>query len=541
VTGTEQNSAHDEFTAEDRTEFLVLTLAVAILSLLYIGLPNFRFFSDGVQFAVEMKYSSDWILHPHHVLYPLLPQIVRKLTGFGEGDMDFLVGWSHLMGILSLIGMVFLLRKLTDNMRAVIIGLVLFGLTNGVWYFSVTPNQNSTPLMFGVFTLLLIVDTSQRNLISTWRILALALMIAIATLGSQVNAALIFPAAAVMFHSSQSGRVKSAKSWFLILATILITLLTTILICVKFGKFSSAADFINWQNSYAYQSRWWVSGIGDAITRNIKGITELTCGNLSGDGGLFGPPNILARPVQIIVYLILLIEIFTAFAAYIKNKLRLPLQTLGLLVAIPIFLFSIFYIPQNMNLRVLYVPGFLIFLLPSIEQRYMSEKANPKLRILPILLLVLLLISNLLGKYLHERTPESNLFLQQTEEATRYISPDDIIIYPWTDDGHTQALYMQYYIGCDALTANKLMQIEAAIPEDDFRAFVFGPDRNRNVWLHDELIVPSGTGVWLTTRYEHVPSQEECHTFIQKWFGEDSGELENVFPWYYRFKLHDTD
>jgi len=538
VTGIKNNVDSTEPGIKDRTEFLVLTFAVAILSLIYISLPNYRFFSDGLQFAVEMKYSPDWILHPHHVLYPLLPQIVRRYTGFGDGDLEFLAGWSRIVGILCLIGMVLLIRTSTKNLRTVIFGLILFTVTNAVWYFSVTPNQNSTALFFNIFTLLLIVNTSKLERISLSRTLAISGMIAISILGSQVNAALIFPALYVIGRNSEIPIRKNQLLVIMPISALILSGLLTVLIGIHLGHFTGIGDFISWQRSYVFQERWWSNGFFDAVSRNAKGIIGIIIGDLvhpATQVELTGSA-LWIIPAQVIILLFFIIELTIAGISYMKNRVRTTLQTIGLLVSVPIFVFSVFYIPENLNLRVLYVPGFMLFLLPSIERRYLEKTVSVRMVLIPALILFMLFMANLGAKYIPESHPDTNPFLVEAGEASLYISPDDIVLYPWTDRGHTQSLYLQYYIGCDALTVNKLMDIENEIPEDGFEDFLFGPDGKRAVWLQMGLLRPEDLKSDLSSKYRKGPSDEEISAFISKWFGKDVAEPVPEFDSYVLMK-----
>jgi len=539
VTGIKNKIDSTEPGIKDRTEFLVLTFAVAILSLIYISLPNYRFFSDGLQFAVEMKYTSDWILHPHHVLYPLLPQIIRRYTGFGDGDLEFLAGWSRIVGILCLIGMVLLIRTSTKNLRTVIFGLILFTVTNAVWYFSVTPNQNSTALFFNIFTLLLIVNTSTIKRISLARTLAISGLVAISILGSQVNAALIFPVLHVIAGKSETPIRKNRLLVILTASVVIISLLLVALIGIFLGHFTGIGDFTSWQRSYVFQERWWATGLFDAVGRNVKGIIETIIGVAKFSGALGELPRsaLWIIPAQVIILLFFIVEFAIAGISYVKNSVRTTFQKIGLLVSVPILVFSIFYIPENLNLRVLYMPGFLLFLLPSIERRYLSKTVSARMILIPAVILFMLFMANLEAKYTPESHPDTNPFLVEAGEASLYISPDDIVLYPWTDEGHTQSLYLQYYIGCDALTVNKLMDIANEIPEDAFEDFLFGPDGKRAVWLQTELLRPEDLKSDLSIRYREGPSDEEISIFITKWFGDNFAEEGPAFDSYVLMKL----
>ena len=73
--------------------------------------------------------------------------------------------------------------------------------------------------------------------------------------------------------------------------------------------------------------------------------------------------------------------------------------------------------------------------------------------------IISLFLVNLIYGSIPFTKPASNPKLNETVALSDYVNQDTTIIYPWTDEGHTLSLYVQYYLECDALTINKLIEI----------------------------------------------------------------------------------
>lgn len=510
----------------NRTGFLAVILSLAVIALIYITIPCYSFFSDGIQFAIEIRYSSDWILHANHVLYPLLPQAIYSLIGgpaTGMGVLDFLVAWSNVAGIAAAVFMVLIFRACSMKSPAVVIGLALFAFTNGVWYFAVTPNQNSTPLLLNVLTLYVMILITNRGDRPNFReILLTSVMLVVSILSSQVNAALILPAIWIFSQGDESRRIDIRRAITVVLVTAIMLFLAVAAIGIFAGGFRTVADFIAWQHSYVFQSRWWPDSFGDAFERNLIGLLTVHIANLFPADGWWN--NWLLRLGQIYVIAFILFEFVIATLRYFRNVEKTPVQTIGLLAAVPVFVFSFFFIPENLNLRVLYIPGFLIFLMPSIAKRYSLDRFS--LKAWPVFLAAAaLLLVNLTTEYLPASNPSSNPRLVEAGELMQYVDPDDMIVYPWTDEGHTMSLYVQYFLGCDSLTVNKLIDLEKAGAVIGLIELLTGDDADRTVWIDGDILESDAVMQGMMERYDREYDQDEIDDFIARWLTPSEKEF----------------
>jgi len=523
---TGANTSTGKNSPQPRTYLLIfIVVLLAILN----G-SCYRYFSDGIQFAVELRYSTDWILHPHHVLYPLLPQVFYRVFGFdrsGLGELGFLIGWSKAMYLFSSIAMLYILRRCGFGLSGIVIGLILFMISHGVWYFGLTANQNSTPLLFHLLTLIAIQHVYlQKKPLNLLNILLVTLLIAVSTLASQVNAVLLLPFIYVLFVKSESGKGRTRNILLFILFAILILILLLIAIGSGLGGFSSFTDYVNWQYSYVFQNRWWSGSFQDGLLRNLKGLFTVHVAEIFSTWGLFGDwtgefgapawwYRLVLRLGQAFAAIALLNEFIRTCIDFIRRHVRKPVQTIGLLAALPILIFSIFYIPENLNLRVLYIPGFILFILPSIEQRYRFDNRPGLLSMTgwPVKFgLIALLLVNLLTFYWPCSTPACNPRLDEMVVMAEHVERNDFVIYPWTDEGHTDALYVQYFLDTEALTINKLIDIEREYGGAATREILTTSEGERTIWLHEDVINTELMG----GQYGSTVSSDEVAQFINR-------------------------
>jgi len=141
-----------------------LLIAGLLAAILYFGLPNYRYFVDGLMSAINMSEAQGLIVHPHHPLHPLLPQIAYLSTGgvTGWNELELLNVWSISIGVLGCWALIMVFRRGGMAIDTVLIGLGFFVFSRAIWYFCVTPNQNSTALTFHIFTLLAIAAYANR-------------------------------------------------------------------------------------------------------------------------------------------------------------------------------------------------------------------------------------------------------------------------------------------------------------------------------------------------------------------------------------------
>jgi len=529
---------------------IYIWLTITFIAVIYFSIPCYSFFSDGIQFAIQFAFSSSWTLHPHHILYPLLPQVFYSLSGgpdSGTGALDFLAQWSQITGLLSCVVFALILSRSSFKTPSVITGLLLFAFSNGVWYFSVTPNQNSTALLFHLTTLYALVHYgSIGKPLSFKQILIISVLVCLAILSSQVNASLVIPALWLIHEKRAANQKNWPSSVLFIFLTVFLLVFIVGIIGFFVGGFRHIMEFVSWQNSYVYQSRWWPDSPADGFSRNVVGLFTVYIAEAFSPGGLvsnwfsdFGSATwFRAFPVRIgqaFSVIFILFELYHAINFCRGQNKRNPVQTIGILAALPVLIFSIFFIPENINFRLLYIPGFLLFLIPSIEQRYMLNKFRIG-KAWPLLLVVAaLFLVNLASLYIPASNPVSNPRLVEVGELTEYVSPDDMIIYPWSDEGHTQSLYAQYFLACNAFTVNKLMEIESEFEESTFPAFLTSV--GGNFWIHEDLVDGDESSESIASLYNNDLTQSEIAGFVQRWFRPTGDEIQTKSNRYLRFEV----
>jgi len=244
-----------------------------VLGLVCVTFPSQRYFADSLDYAYNMDNSTGWIVHPHHPLIPLLPHILFKLLGgIGSGlkGLDIMMFWSMMAGLTSSWAILIAVRRMGLSIATMILVAGLFAFSRGVWYFTVTPNQHSTSLMFCMLALLPMLLALRRypDGPDKSQVILMAVMTSLGILTSKLNAGLILPATYLIFANRMPMNLRY-KNLAIFLATVgIVTAGLFIVLGAGFLRISSIQEFIAWQNSYVYETRWWPNSLIDGIQRN---------------------------------------------------------------------------------------------------------------------------------------------------------------------------------------------------------------------------------------------------------------------------------
>jgi hypothetical protein len=447
--------------------FLCLAAAVALVAAVYIGLPCYRYLSDGLIAAIRMRDSGGLYVHPNHILFPLLPSLLHKLLyffGVKLNELESLFLWSIDCGLISAIMLMGALRLYRVSIPGILAGLGLFAFSNAIWFFSVTPNPSSTALVMQMLGLLAIAyaATSLPEPLPTRVILRIAVFISIAILGSQLNVSLLLPGAVTVMSGNGPSALKVRKLILLLLSVAAFTLTLYILAGFFFGNVRSPAEFIRWQHSYVYGERWWTSGLADSLKSTLVGATKVHLDgvfNMSGFGaqapGLSGWTRLAASLVlkagQVTVLVFLAIETILASIAWLKGRRRLTIQTIGIAAWLPLALFMFFWTPETIHYRILYVPGFLLFLIPHLDQRIRVPRFSFRQAWPVFLVIAIMFLSNLFVRFIPESNPLNNPYYYEIKNLAKDCTPGSVIVYSDNDEGRIRAMYADYFIGCDTM------------------------------------------------------------------------------------------
>ena len=334
-----------------KAQTAALFTGLVIISILYFSFPCHRYLSDGLKAAIQMRDSGGLYVHPNHTLYPLLPGLIYRALGgeiFSGIEIEILLLWSMLAGIVACAGLVLSLRARSLSVAATLISLGLFAFFKAVWYLSVIPSPSSNALAAQVcgFAAIVLVSRSLPAGPSRTGVAIMSVFSALAVLGSQLNAVLM-PVAAVVIYLGAKPKLEKHKDLFVFLAITLAIVLGVSIVCgAALADVRSLGGFIMWQHSYVYDSRWWIHGLNDAIYRNWAGLNEsilafpFRLDNLYGNWMIeFPEPNfwwrLLIRSGQALAMIFLFIETVRAAMSYIKGTVRTFIQTVGLIAALP--------------------------------------------------------------------------------------------------------------------------------------------------------------------------------------------------------------
>jgi hypothetical protein len=496
---------------------MVLYLGAAIVAAIYFTIPNYRYFVDGLMAAIDLRDKGlAWIVHPHHPLHPLLPQLVYRMIGreaSGMSELELLQIWANFAGTLACWAFVVLLRTGRMAVFTALLGLGFMAFSRAIWYFSVSPNQNTTALALQVFTLLAMVSLLQQagERLTRGQTIGIALLTSLAILSSQINAVLLIPGAYLMLRGEGPLRCRIPGLLFYVAVTAVATIGAYLLLGVFLLGFRSPAEFLFWQHSYVYESRWWAQSFGDAIKRNILGLSNVLIASDFKDFISIGSSqsgatreallkHLPAIGVQVVILLFLLFETVDALYQWMRGNLRLPIQTLGLAIAVPILLFSCVWTPESSNYRILYIPGWLLLLLPHLERQAETHRFNP-VRAWPVLVVLLLLFTvNLTKQALPQSNPTESPYVYEITKLSG-VGPGDYIIYSGTDAGRLRQIHAKYFLRCDAVLEQVFLREYRENP-DEVAADLRARHQAGHILLaHEDALFSEEDREWMNRQY----------------------------------------
>lgn len=504
----------------EKADKLIPFAAFAVLAFLYLAFLNHRYFVDGLNVAWILETQDKLAVHPHHPLFPLLPQILyQMLGGIGSGSdaLGLVIIWSLVFGIFTLWGVQFILKSSGLPLAAVLWAIFLFAFSNGFWYFCTTPNQYSMTLAFQVFTLIIMVPiASGKTGLTTGKAWIIAILTGLAMLSHQVNALMLLP----ILYFSLTSRNRLINLAITVGGAILVTVVVTIITGVFLEGNSSVSEFIAWQKSYVTRSMYWADNPLDSIVRSFRGIIENHLAHAFHSEGLFGDWQdsfgsplwywrLLLRISQAFVLVFLLYLTIRSGIDWYKNRPRNPLQTLGLLFALPFFIFCFFFTPDSTNYRIFYLPGFILFLAPGTSELFHLRKLDYKRAWVLILLILTLFCTNFITKYLPESDATKNPYISEATFLAQSIGPGDLVVYSGTGDDFLRMHYFKYYTHAEATFLPELIEIV----------------RNNPDALIEDIQKRTDEGFFILIHEDAITSPEEVHA-VNDLYGTNIGDTE---------------
>jgi len=466
-----------------KSAIFAMTISITAIAVLFFCFPCHRYFVDGLMYSITIQDDpTRWIIHPHHPLFPFLPQVLYVLMGTtssGFSELELLLSWSIFAGVISAWGVMVVLRAGRLTPASAITGALFFSFTRATWYFSVTPNQNSTALASQILALLAIVFVFGRKSgeNSRSKLVIAGILSGLAILFSKINAIVLIPVVYLLLTQRKESGVRIKQTFQYLSVSIITALGIYIVLGFVFGGYRSPMDFLSSHHSYVYEGRWWISGFMDAIQRNFEGLVSVQIAGAFDSYGLFGNwaegfgssvwfIKLGIRIVQIFILAFLLIEIICAVGYLVKSEKKHLVQITGLAVLLPVVLFSLVWAPESSNYRILYYPGLIMFLMPSIESRYWPEGVRLR-RAWPVFLFIILLFGNNFAfQFYPQSDPLRNPYNYEAYRLMAFAREGDLIIYSGTDEGHMRSLYATYFLDCDTILAHDLVKKLREDPEE---------------------------------------------------------------------------
>ena len=508
--------------------------AILLLALLFSLLPCRQYFPDALIFAFHIEMNPHPLLNPHHPLFPLGPQLVFQVLGglkAGITSLGVLMVWSVVFGIISCWAMALTLSAAGFKRATVLAGLALFAFSHAIWYFSSTANQNSTPLALHILTLYAIIGNIRRlpACPSKERIVGIAALTSIAILSSQANAVLLIPVIYLLAACDTKSRAKINNFALYILTFIIISGAMWAYLAYALLGARSFADLAGWQHTDAVFPAYWPQGLADSLKRSLRGAVDLHLAYAFQPGSLFGGwregagslewfKDLPLKAGQAIVLLLFAIETFRAVIGWLLARPRNPVQTVGILTALPAVAFTFIFTPEQVHHRILYLPGLLLLIAPLIERDF--ELGRPSLRrAWPLLLVILsLFLTNFCIEFLPESNAANNIYLNDTKELAKRLGRNDKIIFLSAFDGDYRIKYTRYFTQCDVYRAMDVVHAIRTDPSELEAVFREAEQKGGVIVVHSDALYSAEGLAWENKRYGHDVRPGELADFFKSHF-----------------------
>jgi hypothetical protein len=439
--------------------------------------------------------------------------------------------WSAIFGILACWFMVLTLRTAGFRNSTALAGLALYGFSSAIWFYSSTANQYSTALFLHNLTLYLIVHAFTRlpRYPSSKEIIVIGVLISIATLSSQLNAGLLLAGIYLLLASDAKPRVKM-KSLLLFFATIIL-ISVALWGCIAYFLIgaSTPAEFMDWQRTYITSHRYWGHSLADSLKRSIRGATELHLAYLFRGDSLFGSSQdgfasnewFKGLPLKIgqaLVLLFFIIETIRAFIGWVRSGTRYPIQNIGLVVFVPVMLFSFIFTPEQTNYRIMYLPGLLLFLSPLLERDFNLNR--PSFRCAwPLSLVTIVLFSvNFIVKFLPESNPNNNHLLAEAKQLGEMFDHSDRIIFLSAYEDDFRIKYTRYFTECNVHRVIDIVYALRNNPEELEALFRKTVGYGGSVVVHVDALYSVEDLTWVNKRHRINIQPGEVATFFETHF-----------------------
>lgn len=489
-----------------------------LLTLVICSFPNYNYFTDNLVDAYAIETSVNWLVHPHHPLYPLAPQAIFRLLGGLRSGITSL-GLMHVLsisfGVIGLWLMIFMLRVTGASNTMILAGASIYGLSNGVWYFNTVPNQNILALMLHLLTLLVIIVTSMRAPGGTppGRIITIGILTSLAILSSTLNLILVLPAIYLLLIRASNGpRWKNLVVYLVSLVVVWGGLWSFL----NYGLKGSGASevFQDWRYSGLLSPRYWAGDLLDSLQRTWHGATELHLSNLWEDGSLFSRwdgefRSIPLRLGQMIVLLFLIIETIRGILFWITSRPRPVIQNIAIITGLPVFLFYLVFTPELLNYRILYIPSFILFISFIMERDFGLRRPSIRKAWPLALVIISLFLTNFTLKFLPESNPDNNPYIIEAKQLGADYGLHDRIIYLSAMDNDYRIKHTQYFTQCNVTRVIELVAALRANPEEVEAFFRDGIKDGGKVLVHEDVLF-----------------SQECYAWINKKHGTDIQPLE---------------
>jgi hypothetical protein len=433
--------------------------------------------------------------------------------------------WSIVFGVFALWITGLTLQAAGFKRATIAAGLALYGLSHGIWYFSSTANQNSTPLALHIITLYAIIWTLKDlpNCPSKERIIGIGVLTSLAVLSSQANLVLLLPMVYLLVVCVSKPRAKIGNLILYIVTIIIVSAALWAYLAYVVLGIRSYAGFVDWQHSYVVFPAYWAQDLADSLKRSLRGAVDLHIAYAFQSGSIFGgwEKGVKSLPLKIgqaIVLIFFVVITIRAFIGWLLVRPRSHVQNIGLLTSLPVLLFTFVFTPEQIHHRVLYLPGFLLFAGHMIEHD--SALGLPSFRRTWPLVVVIacLFLANFASKFLPGSNLSNNELWVEAKQLSKQFGLKDQIIYLSAYEGDFRIKYTRYFTRC---TVHRVIDI--------VRELRAGPERVKNflrpgtkaggvVVVHADAFYSSDGYGWINKRFGLNIQPDEIRHFFESNF-----------------------
>ncbi|MFH1515488.1 MAG: hypothetical protein ABIG42_08515 [bacterium] len=460
---------------------------------IYLLTPTALYYWDGIVFASLCEEGTPHqLLHPHHLLYNLILDIIYEILHLHLPNLralPFLIWVSSIFGALTIYFSHLIFRTIFNREGLAAATTSFMGFSFTFWHFSTDANAYIISAFFPILAAYLMIsmnDAVKPRIRMLWACLSF-------TIGMLLHQVVVFfyP---VYFFWLLAFRYKDKNLKKSIPARLVLLVLPGLMVGITyflmgriFFQFETFDEYFGWTTAYGHQARWWFGSKNSGFYPFIKavGLSHLSLMFYPDyiRFGLFNFDNLSFE--DIIKKFVALVSILTVILVFVRGLIYLVgavgrrrfYAALLLIWIIPYVAFFTFFTPQFEFYRLYYLfPLMVIFALglkgffekPTFEHLDLPISPNTLSGWVLILFLIFAVYNGALGIH-PQMFPANNPWLNDATTFANGTPANAVMVVPWSDENmeeYSRVANLVSYFGTQGvLFAEPVESIMGPMPE----------------------------------------------------------------------------